>query len=51
MCNFALPEVVGPITLWWEGLCVSVILRAMSAGAQAPGRSNQAVKVEGERPD
>jgi hypothetical protein len=30
---------------------VSVILRAMSVGVQAPGRSNQADEVEGERPD
>jgi hypothetical protein len=36
---------------WWEGLCVSVILRAIFAEDQAPGRSNQADKVDGERPD
>jgi hypothetical protein len=37
--------------MWWEGLCISVILTAMYAGAEAPGRSNQAYMVKGERLD
>jgi hypothetical protein len=43
-------EVVGPLPCCGEGSCVSVILRTMSAGAQARGRSNQVDKVKGERP-
>jgi hypothetical protein len=42
---------VGPVPWLNEGLCVYVILRAMNVGDEAPDRSNQAYKVEGERPD
>jgi hypothetical protein len=34
---------------WWEGLRVSALLTVMSAGAQAPGRSNQTDKAKGKR--
>jgi hypothetical protein len=46
-----LSGVAGPSPCRGERACVSVVLRAISAGAQAPVRSNQADKVEGETAD
>jgi hypothetical protein len=52
ICNYKL--VIGSpswrviTSTWWEGLVLSMILRAMPVGAQAPGRATQANKVKEE---